>query len=156
MNFQGSLIFSNDDFTLNFTEKFRLIAAVKKHESEEVDLALQCCIRVIEDVGKEAARMIAQSPRNIELCLSTNFSTRVLSRTFELISTMFKNNVVPDLNWTVVLEKSQKYEDEFEELVSSYHEIPEVYQKTITPIFRKMTILFFDHCSCWSNLQHDV
>ena len=108
--------------------------AVKKRESEEIDLSLQCCIRVIEDVGKEAGIMISQSPRNLELCLQSNLSQRVIGRTLELISVILHHGVLPEINWTLVFNHAEKFIPEFQEIVRNYLKTPGLYAKPITPI----------------------
>ena len=79
-----------------------MVLAVKGRESEEIDLSLQCCIRVIDDVGKDACILIAQSPRNIEQCITKNFSQRVIGRVLELISALLAHGVVPEIEWNHV------------------------------------------------------
>ena len=89
---------------------------------------------VIDDVGKEACLMISQSPRNIELCFSKTFSQRVISRAFELLAALLENGVVPEINWMVVFELSDKFAVQFQTIVLHYLNTAGIYAKPITTI----------------------
>ena len=78
--------------------------------------------------------MIAQSPRNIELCLHSNLSQRVIGRTLELIASFLSHGIVPTINWTLVFDQADKFIPEFQSIVRNYLGTPGLYAKPITTI----------------------